>query len=210
MHKKTAYKFMSLSNVIKSNEQVEKAYIEAFHKGYSVVELARVVGVKSAKYIHAILVKNGEIVGGKRGPLKRGILPEGFGLFLASRSLSYNQWCAGWGFEPRTAATEIAATAGPAMAAIKRDFPGYYKRLTGIVVTDFARGPAFERSRPEIVLTWSEDEACYRADIRASGIVGFGPDYLSALKSALCNHNNRVTIKRLDVLPNLGIEEAIW
>lgn len=210
MSKKSAYKFMTLSGTAEQQEKVDTAYVLAFQKGYSVVEMARVIGVKSASYIHATLVKRGEIPRGKSGKQKKNQMPKGFGLYLYARSITYAQWCAGWHFDQEAVATEVLAGAGPAMAAIKRDFPGFYTQLTGIPVKDFAKGPPFVASRPEIRLSWDEHEDCFKAEIPVMGVICYESNYQNALRAILNRHRNQITIQRLEALPALGRMHAIW
>lgn len=208
MSRKAAYKFFTMSGAAQSKDLVNAGYADAYQKGYSVVEIARIIGMKSAKYIHLALVKQGYILRGKSGRQAKGSVPKGMGLFLSARSLSFIQWCAGWHIDPHEALDQIKSSSGAAMTALRRDFPGYYKQLTGVVIEDFAKGAIFEAYRPEINLSWDEKEGCYKAS--APGVTAYGLNYQTALSALLHQQRNNITVKRLADLPNLGQPEMTW
>lgn len=203
-------RFIALSGIEQMREEIKAGYADAFRNGYSVVELARVLGVKQAKYIHAALVKSGEISKARAGRRAKGTVPQGFAPFLAARSLTFTKWCAGWSFERETATAEVEACSGAAMAAIKRDFPGYYTKLTGEIVTDYARGPVFRSFKPKIEIEWYEREDCYRAHLPAFGIEAFGPSYKAALNTVLIKWLYYLILQRLKALPSLNKDLPTW
>lgn len=213
LSKKAAYKFLVLAADSDPKAQIEQAYVLAYQKGYSTVEIARLGGFKSAKFVHASLVKHGIIPHGKSGPQPKGTIPKKMRIHLTTRGLTFSQWCAGWGLDQVEAKEEVDELSGRAMAAIKLDFPGYYKLLTGAEVDDYAR-PAvkFEKQLLSVKIEWDTKEGCYRTDILPGGSVGYGPNLQTSLKAAQLGVWTLEIAKRLAVLPDKkDIErEPIW
>lgn len=203
MSKRAAFKFRLQSGTINPKQQIEQAYVVAFKKGYSVVEIARLGGFKSAKYVHAALVKNGVIASGKPGPQPKGTIPNKMRIHLTTRGLTFAQWCAGWGLDQAEVKKEVDELYGMAMAAIKQDFPGYYKLLTGDVVDDFARPVvAFATEKSSISITWDVLQGCYRSEILPQRAVGYGPNPQAALKSSQIGAWTIEIARRLAGLPD--------
>jgi len=211
LSKKLAYRFKQLAGDTYKQAMVE-GYVQTFKKGYSVVEIARVTGAKSAKFIHAALVANGSISKGKPGRQPIGSLPTKMKIHLTKRGLSFSQWCAGWGFDQAEVKREVDQKSGAAMAAIKVDFPKYYKLLTGMVVDDFVRPGPFKKQLYSAQMSWDEKEKCYRAEIFPTGAVGYGEDLQGALKSAQYGAWAHEVIERLKALPDKTENEmeSIW
>lgn len=184
LSKNAAFIFKKLKGGDEPKIAVEQAYVVAYQKGYSTVEIARLAGIKSAKYIHASLVKNGAISSGKPGRQPKGSIPTKMRIHLTTRGLTFSQWCAGWQFDQVEVKKEVDERSGAAMAAIKCDFPGYYKLLTGVVVDDYVKPVKFEKHTYSVTINWDLSESCYRAEIMPVGAVGYGPSLQEALKGA--------------------------
>lgn len=211
LSKSVAFKFKQLTGDTYKKTMVD-GYVQAFQKGYSVVEIARVAGMKSAKYVHAALVANGYITKGKPGRQPKGSLPTKMKIHLTTRGLSFSQWCAGWGFDQLEVKKEVDEKSGTAMAAIKVDFPSYYKLLTGMVIDDFVRPGPFKKQIYSAQICWDKNEMCYRAEILPIGTVGYGEDLQGALKSAQYGIWTHEVSERLKALPNKkdNERELIW
>lgn len=211
---KSAYKFKALSGGEAHDVNVEQGFVNAFHKGYSVLEIARVAGMKSGKYIHSALVKNGHIPSAKPGKQSKQIeLPEAFTGQLKARSLSFAQWCVGWSFTLEEAVEGVRQLTGPVGAAVKRDFPHYFAKSTGASVDDYASGPPFERQNFSVKFDWDGGEGCYKAEITDLNVCAYGDSYQSALYLALIQRKDLMVLERLKDLPNLtGTEgrEMVW
>ena len=108
----------------------ESRICTAYRKGFSVVEITRIIGSKKADYAHAVLVKQKVINQGKRGRPAKDSVPLVMSSYLSRRSLSFAKWCAGWGFDIGDAGYAIRENAdGPVLDAVRRDFPGGYVKL---------------------------------------------------------------------------------
>ena len=211
--KKAGYKYRIALGDVDARDEIGTAYMLAFKKGYSVVEIARYGGFKSAKIVHAMLVKNDVIPHGKPGPQPKGTIPKKMRIHLTARGLTFAQWCAGWGFDQVEVKNEVDQLSGAGMAAIKQDFPGYYKLLTGIEVKVTVRPEVvFKKQELSGTFEWDPKESCYRTEIMPSGSVGYGPDIFSALKAAQHRVWIKEIVKRLEALPDKkDLEpEPIW
>jgi len=214
LSQKSAYRFKQLSGTEEHTDKLELCFVDAFQKGYSVIEIARIAGMKSAKYIHAALVKHGQVVGAKRGrQSKYIIIPDGLVAQLEIRQLSFAQWCAGWTLEQGVAASDINKGSGSSMEAIRRDFPSYYGKLTGAKVEDFVSGPPFERHNFSVNFDFDGIESGYKAEISELGICVYGNSYQAALHRALIQRRQQMALSRLKDLPYLTGKrdrELIW
>ena len=200
----SAYRFKCLGNSHENANLVEHCYVNTFQKGYSVVEIARAAGFKSAKYVHAVLVRNHQIPGGKRGKKSSKIvIPHELEIFLKERDLSYSQWCSGWGFAQEDAAIGIQTGAGIYMEAIRRDFPKLFKLFTGAEDAQMMDIPEFERSSVTVHFDWDGLLGCYSAEITDMGICAYGDSYGSALHNAMVQRNGSIIVSRLEKLPSL-------
>lgn len=203
MSKKAAYKFKFLSGEIDPKQHIDQVYVSAFQKGYSVVEIARLGGFKSASYVHAALVKKGILASAKPGPQAKGTIPTKMRIHLTTRGLTFAQWCAGWGFDQAEVKKEVDELNGMAMAAIKQDFPSYYKLLTGVMVDDYAKPVAqFVMKKSSVSITWDVSKGCYRAEILPQRSVGYGPNLQAALKAGQVGAWTIEVARRLVNLPN--------
>lgn len=205
--------YLSISGVSKMREDVMDAFADAYQRGYSVVELARLTGSKSCKWIHSYLVKRGVIMGAKRGPLVRGLVPAGMGPYLSNRGLTFAKWCAGRGFDLRTVLSDIDNQKSGVLEAIGLDFPGLYKKMVGAdppTSVDIPDMEKLEVIRDQIVVSWDDDKSCYRCVIGESECVAFDQTPSAALNTAMWLHRGVKTIRRLRSLPDIRAERVGW
>lgn len=207
------YKFKMLSGDIDHQNKLEQCFVDAFKKGYSVVQITRLAGIKSAKYVHAALVKRGCVLKGKPGRQSGKIeLPEGFAAALKIRELSFAQWCAGWAFEPAEIAAELENPSPGLQGALKRDFPGYYSKLTGIKAEE-VEGPDFEQLEFDAHFGWDGALGCYTCEISELGIKTYGDNWTQAFYLLNKQRLGCVTMRRLEQAPslkNVGENEFDW
>lgn len=207
MNRSTAYRVKMLSGGDSHQKKIEHGFCDAFDKGYSVVEIARCAGMKSAKYVHAILAKNDKIRKAKRGRLSSKIVvPSVFAGFLKVRELSFAQWCAGWGFDPVEAAVGVAGLGGEYESAVKRDFPSYYSKVSGLDRDDidYDSGPEYgEKADFDVHIGWDGIVGCYTAEIKDLDLLVYGDSVREAFSLAFIRKNQLDSLKRLESLPNL-------
>lgn len=171
--------------------------------------------MKSAKYIHAALVKRGIMVRDKPGKMfSRITLLEAFAGHLRAQGISFAQWCTEWGMEIEEAVEGIEKLTVPAQ-----------KRLRGIsqVITlkplEFHLAicfpanqvpPCVEQNRITVDLDWDADNAAYMAVIRGTSIVDYGDSYRSAFHLAVLQRKCLDEIARIDALPQLPGAGIDW
>ena len=208
MSRAMAYKMKMLSGGDSHQEKVEQGFCDAFQKGYSVVEIARSAGLRSAKFVHTILVKKDQIGKAQRGRQSSKImLPDAFAGFLKVREISFAQWCAGWAFNPVEAAAGVAALDGIYGVAVKRDFPRYYSKVMGSDMgdLDFESGPEYgPKASFDIHVDWDGILGCYSAEIKELDLLVYGDSERSAIHLLLIRRNQLMSLKRLESLPDLN------
>jgi len=202
MAKIYAYRQKLLSGGFELEEKKERCFVEAYRKGYSVVEIASACSMKSAKYLHASLVKLKVIPGGRRGRQSKKIeLPDKLSKLLKKHGLTFAQWCAGWGFTPEGAADGLADRRSEVWQAVKNDFPSYYQEVTGINVNSSESGGARESFDVDLKLTWSGLKKNYVAQIAALGVETVGKTPHEAVYQALAQRKLLEEIAILEKLP---------
>ena len=195
-----AYRYHVLSGHPALFEQVENRLCMSHQKGFSVVEITRIIGSRKADYPHAVLVKRGVIMPGKRGRPAKGSVPASINLYLRKRSLSFAKWCAGWGFDLVEAAGAITTVSdSEVLEAVRRDFPGCYRKIKGLEKhASYVRPPDCPSPKLEANITWDEREFCYRAEkMEDRQVRGYGFSMEAALKNLKVSHNYRLMLVRL-------------
>jgi len=203
--KKERFYFSRLSGQDKLRVDVAAAYVEAYQKGYSVVELTRMSGTKSARYVHSILVADGKIPKTKPGREKVGITPKELLPSLRARGLTFTLWCAGWYFEPHVASQEIAERSGRAFDAVRRDFPAYYERVTKTqrnILEYLEQAPGAIRT-DWLCIEYDPAVGCFKTFTGPDGVKGYGKNHVESLKMFLRCSKSLATIKKLNELPNI-------
>jgi hypothetical protein len=196
-----AYHYHVLSGHQQLFDQVESRICTAYRKGFSVVEITRIIGSKKADYAHAVLVKHKVISQGKRGRPAKDSVPPVMSSYLSRRSLSYAKWCAGWGFDIWDAGHAIRENAdGPVLDAVRRDFPGCYVKLRKLkAYPDYVHPPQCRSNKLEAKVIWDDGEHCYRAEqIENSGVRGFRLSMEDAIRNLKVSHNFGLMLVRLE------------
>jgi hypothetical protein len=182
--------------------QLEQQICDAHQKGFSVVEITRIIGSKKADYPHAILVRRGAVQPGRRGRPAKGSVPAILSPYLRKRSLSFAKWCAGWNFElTETAEAIVDLSDNQVLNAIRRDFPGCFARMMELKShADYVRGPRCFSDKLEATVIWEVGRKCYRATKLDDGDVrGYGPIMEIAIKNLKISHNAMLMSNRLSI-----------
>lgn len=198
------YKQYVLSRGAEVQDRLERGLISARQKGYSVVEIARVCDQSSAIFTHRTLVKHGLLKKSKRGKKPQGcVIPEEFAKKLKVIGLSLSLWCAGWDIGEAEALDGLKNQTPSFMAILKRDFPGYFKHLTGIDPSDFSGGPGErEEFRATVELSWDGQEKVYVAEIKDIGVYACGRTPQAAANTALIHKKVLQNCNKLESLTN--------
>lgn len=208
MKRGLAYRMKMLSGGDAHQNKIEQGFCDAYRKGYSVVEIARSAGLKSAKYVHAALVKRDMIYKAKRGrQSSKIVVPPVFAGFLKVRELSFAQWCAGWVFDPAEAVTGVVELKGGYDTAVKRDFPRYYSKVMGLDIgdLDFESGPKHgPRADFDVRIDWDGIIGCYSTEIKELDLLVYGDSERAAVHLALIRRNQLISLNRLESLPDLN------
>lgn len=203
--KKERFYFAGLSGLDKLREEVVVTYVETFQKGYSVIELTRISGTRSARYVHSVLVAHGKIPKTRPGREKSGITPKELLPSLKARGLTFSLWCAGWYFDPQVASREIIEKNGQAFDAVKRDFPTYYERVTKTkknIIEYLEQAP--EAAEPDrFIVEYEPAKGCFKTFTDPDGVKGYGKNPVESLKMFLRCSKSLATIKKLNELPNI-------
>jgi len=196
-----AYHYHVLSGHQQLFDQVESRICTAYQKGFSVVEITRIIGSKKADYVHAVLVKHKVISQGKRGRPAKDSVPPVMSSYLSRRSLSFAKWCAGWGFDIWDAGHAIRENGdGPVLEAVRRDFPGCYVKMRKLKeYPDYVHPPQCRPNKLEAKVIWDDGEHCYRAEQIENSIVrGFGLSMEDAIRNLKVSHNFGLMRVRLE------------
>jgi hypothetical protein len=105
----------------------------AYSTGYSVVEIARLIGCRKAISVYRILQRRGVIDSSLKRSRFRG--PSELENALQRTGMSFAQWCNSWRFDPKSAQEELSkadVSAGPEFQqAVRRDFRRQSEKDTG-------------------------------------------------------------------------------
>ena len=191
-----AYRFHVMSGHQQLFDQVEGRICTAYRKGFSVVEITRIIGSKKADYAHAVLVKHRVINQGKRGRPAKDSVPPVLATYLSRRSLSFAKWCAAWEFDIGDAGHAIRENAdGPVLDAVRRDFPGCYVKMRKLKEYP----PLCPSNKLEANVIWDDEELCYRAEkVEDRTVRGYGLSMEDAIRNLKVSHNFGLMLVRLE------------
>lgn len=142
----------------------------AIKKGYSVIELSRILDLSGARNLYALLRNSGLIprMDQRRG--KAFNLPVLFTKVLQYTQLGYLQWCNCHALDPSATAQALAAPVNhgdssslAAHRALRKDFPhAYRKMLDNDVEISTSSVPKSERLRTDYSMTIRLDKTTYK------------------------------------------------
>jgi len=195
------YRQKLLSKGFDLQKKAENCFVDAYNKGYSVVEIATICSMKTARYPHLALVKNKLIPAGKPGRQPKRIdLPDGLAKELRKCGLTFAQWCAGRRFTPDEAAAGLADRRSKVWDMVKSDFPWFYRDATGINVANYAEKQEKEDFEVVLKLSWSGLKKCYVAEIEDMGVEAVGKTPQEAVYHAFAQ---RKLLHEINILENL-------
>lgn len=195
-------------------ELLNSRIIEAYSRGFSVVEITRALKKTSIDLVYDLLRDTGKIPAMERSEYRRqyDIDPR---LTNACRrkGFSFGRWCLGWRIDPHVAVADLKSAPdeneSAAHAALKRDFPEIYLSMyegTKIIKEKSRK----YRSKPDsLVIEWSSERKTFVGTVpECPGIEAHGKkwdDVYYAIKSV---HRMHEYVLRLDRLLNLPSSET--
>ena len=197
-------------------EQLNKRIIEAYAKGFSVVEITRAFRKTSVEFVHSLLRDTGHIPVMERSEYRRhyDIDPRLTKAFRA-KGFSFGRWCLGWRFDPAEVTAELKSAPekeneSAAHSALKRDFPDIFVSMyDGKTVKKEKRKRL--RSHPDsLKIDWNVARKTFIASVTEfPDIEAHGKDWddaFYALKSVYRLHDY---ILRLDRLVQNQVTEGL-
>lgn len=159
------------------NEQLYRTYVEelcrAFRKGYSVIELLRLLDQSCGRRMYNLLRNEGVIRKLTRKRQRAYRIPEELKAVLAKTGISFIQWANSHGLDPEEAALALSepldpedVPSMPAHNALKNDFPNYYNNIYDPAAPVYEFSP---EKRPRLVckdtviIEYSEENDCFVA-----------------------------------------------
>ena len=197
-------------------EQLNKRIIEAYAKGFSVVEITRAFRKTSVEFGHSLLRDTGHIPVMERSEYRRhyDIDPRLTKAFRA-KGFSFGRWCLGWRFDPATVTAELKSApekenVSAAHSALKRDFPDIFVSMYGGKTVKKERRKRLRPHPDSLRIDWNVARKTFIASVTEfPDIEAHGKDWddaFYALKSVYRLHDY---ILRLDRLVENQVTEGL-
>lgn len=191
-------------------ELLNSRIIEAYSRGFSVVEITRALKKTSIDLVYDLLRDTGKIPAMERSEYRRqyDIDPR---LTNACRrkGFSFGRWCLGWRLDPHVAVADLKSAPddneSATHAALKRDFPEIYLSMyEGAKI--IKEKPRKYRSKPDsLMIEWSSDRKLFVASVpECPGIEAHGKKWDDAYYAIKFVHQLHEYVLRLDRLLNLS------
>ena len=188
-------------------ELLNSRIIEAYSKGYSVVEITRALKKTSIDLVYDLLRDTGKIPVMERSEYRRKYdIDPRLETACRRKGFSFGRWCLGWKFDPFVAIVELKSAPdneneSATHVALKRDFPEIYLSMYEGARIKYEKRRKY-RSKPDsFMVEWSSDRKTFVAtvpecpDIEARG--KNWDDAYFALKSAYRLHEFILRLDRL-------------
>ncbi|MDD2736745.1 MAG: hypothetical protein PHF56_22660 [Desulfuromonadaceae bacterium] len=188
-------------------ERLNKRIIEAYAKGFSVVEITRALRKTSVEFVHSLLRDTGHIPVMERSEYRRhyDIDPRLTKAFRA-KGFSFGRWCLGWRFDPAAVTAELKSAPekeneSAAHSALKRDFPDIFHSMYDGKKIQKEKKKRLRSHPDSLRIDWNVERKMFIAsvtefpDIEADG--KDWDDAFCALKSAYRLHEYILRLDRL-------------
>jgi predicted RNase H-like HicB family nuclease len=188
-------------------EKLNKRIIEAYAKGYSVVEITRALRKTSVEFVHSLLRDTGHIPVMERSDYRRhyDIDPRLTKAFRA-KGFSFGRWCLGWRFDPAAVTADLKSVPekeneSAAHSALKRDFPDTFHSMYDGKKTQKEKKKRLRPHPDSLRIDWNVERKTFIASVTEfPGIEADGKDWddaFFALKSAYRLHEYTLRLDRL-------------
>ena len=188
-------------------ELLNNRIIEAFSRGFSVVEITRALRKTTVTSVYNLLRDTGRVpVMGRSEYRRQYDIDPKLTTACRQKGFSFGRWCLSWRLDPHLAVAELKSAPdgeeeSAAHVALKRDFPDVYLRLYhGAKIKSEKKGKY--RSKPaSLMIEWSLERKAFLATVpECPGIEARGKnwdDVFYAIKSVHLMHEY---VKRIDWL----------
>lgn len=193
-------------NVEDIEELLNSRIIEAYSKGYSVVEITRALKKTSIDLVYDLLRDMGKIPAMARSEYRRQYdVDQRLITACKRKGFSFGRWCLGWGFDPFVAGAELRSapddeSESAVHTALKRDFPEIYLSMyEGVKIKKEKK--RIQRSKHDSMkVEWNPEQKMFVATVpECPGIEARGKsweDACFALKSVYRLHEYILRLER--------------
>jgi len=162
-------------------ELLNSRIIDAYQRGYSVIEITRALRKTSIDFVYDLLRDTGKILVMERSQYRcQYDIDPRLAAACRRKGFSFGRWCLGWKFDPFVALAELKSAPddtneSAVHVALKRDFPEIYLSLyEGAKIKKEKKGRY--RAKPDsLIVEWSSERKTFvatvpeRPDIEARG-----------------------------------------
>ncbi|BDV42643.1 hypothetical protein GURASL_15660 [Geotalea uraniireducens] len=190
-------------------ELLNSRIIEAYSRGFSVVEITRALRKTTVDSVYKLLRDTGRIPAMKRSEYRRQYdIDQKLTTACRRKGLSFGRWCLGWRLDPYVTVAELKSAPdkvneSAAHMALKRDFPDIYLRLYDGSKIKSEKERKYRSKPASLMIEWSSERKSFLATVpECPGIEASGKnwdDVFYAIKSVHLMHEY---VKRIDWLLN--------
>lgn len=190
-------------------ELLNSRIIEAYLRGYSVVEITRALKKTSIDLVYDLLRDTGHIPVMERSEYRRQYdIDQRLATACSRKGFSFGRWCLGWRLDPYVAVAELKSAPddeneSSAHAALKRDFPEIYLSMyEGAKIKREKKRK--HRSKPNsLIVEWSLERKTFVATVpECPGIEARGKNWDDVFYAIKSVHRMHEYVLRLDRLLN--------
>lgn len=188
-------------------ELLNSRIIEAYLRGFSVVEITRELRKSTVDSVYNLLRDTGHIPPMERSEYRRQYdIDQRLATACRRKGFSFGRWCLGWRFDPYVAVAELKfapddENESAVHVALKRDFPEIYLSMyEGAKIKKEKKGKY--RSKPDtLIVEWSSERKTFVATVpECPSIEARGKnwdDVYYAIKSVYRMHEYVLRLDRL-------------
>lgn len=193
-------------------ELLNSRIIEAYSKGYSVLEITRALRKSTVDSVYKLLRNTGHILTMERSEYRRQYdIDHRLTVAFRRKGFSFGRWCLDWRFEPYDAVAELKSSPdgdndSSVHAALKRDFPEIYLSMYERSKIKKEKKEKL-RSKPDSLrIDWSSEQKTFVATVaECPGIEANGKNWDEAFYAIKSVYRMYEYIQRLDRL----VEKAV-
>ncbi len=188
-------------------ELLNSRIIEAYSRGFSVVEITRALRKTTVDSVYKLLRDTGRIPAMKRSEYRRQYdIDQKLTTACRRKGLSFGRWCLGWRLDPYVTVAELKSAPdkvneSAAHMALKRDFPDIYLRLYDGSKIKMEKMRKYQSQPASLIIKWSSERKAYLATVpECPGIEASGSNWDDAFYAIKSVHLMHEYVKRIDWL----------